>query len=226
MTGIVIFAGDVTLEKALWDNIWGQYIYLKLDQKPGDKYGANPFKKFTKRRKGRVGTRFGAVFTCNDASTFYTDEVMLKSWADGAKGWTLQLWVNPEPDGLHPFMNVDNKSVFALAMVELDDDNSVIDQDKRDRVEQAPKTRAKRTLSNYAATLCREPMFMRYLGDEYGLSCEPNFANEVATNWMRNFLKINSRSQLDTDEYAAAQFHDLIRHPYRKWYNERFPGAG
>ncbi len=226
MTGIVIFAGDVTLEKAIWDNIWGQYIFLKLDQKPGDKYGANPFKKFTKRRKGRVGTRFGAVFTCNDASTFYTDEVMLKSWADGAKGWTLQLWVNPDEGGSHPFMNVDNKSVFALAMVELDDDNSAIDQDKRDRVEQAPKTRAKRTLSNYAATLCREPMFMRYLGDMYGVVCEPAFANEVATNWMRKFLDIESRAELDYKEAKADRFHASIRGPYREWYNNRFPGAG
>ena len=226
MTGIVIFAGDVTLEKAIWDNIWGQYIFLKLDQKPGDKYGANPFKKFTKRRKGRVGTRFGAVFTCSDASTFYTDEVMLKSWADGAKGWTLQLWLNPDEDGLHPFMNVDNKSVFALAMVELDDDNSAIDQDKRDRVEQAPKTRAKRTLSNYAATLCREPMFMRYLGDMYGLCCEPAFANEVATNWMRKYLDIESRAELDYKPKKADRFHASIRGPYRQWYNDRFPGAG
>ena len=222
MSGIVVFAGDVTLEKA----IWGQYIFLKLDQKPGDKYGANPFKKFTKRKKGRVGTRFGAVFTESDGSTFYQDEVMLKNWADGAKGWTLHLWVNHDEVGMHPFMCVDNKTVFALAMVELDDDNSVIDQEKRDRVERAPKTARKRTLSNYAATLCREIMFMRYLGDTYGLASEPEFANEVATNWMRKFLGIESRAELDTDVYKASEFHKRVRKPYRKWYNERFPGAG
>lgn len=215
---IVVFAGNVTLEKVIWDNLWGQYIFLKLSQKPGDKYGANPFKKFTKMRKGRVGTIFGAVFSSLNGDTFYQDEVMLKNWADGAAGWTLHLWVNPDSDGFHPFMNVDNKTEFALAMVELDDDNVAIDQEKRDRVEAAPKTRAKRTLSNYAAVLCREPMFMRYLGDTYGVACEPAFANEVATNWMRTFLGIKSRAELDTDEHVAEQFHTDIRQPYRKWY--------
>ena len=217
MSGIVIFAGDVTLEKAVWDNVFGMYIFLKLSQQPGDKQSPNPFKKFTKRRKGKVGTRFGAVFTLSDGSTFYQDEVMLKNWADGAKGWTLHLWVNPDKDATHPFMEVSNKSVFALAMVELDDDNIAIDQDKRDRVEAAPKTRRQRTLSNYAAQLCREPQFMRYLGDTYGLCCEPAFANEVATNWMREFLKIKSRSELDTDMLVAATFHKKIRLPYRDW---------
>lgn len=219
MSGIVVFAGEVTLEKAIWDNVWGQYIFLKLSQKSGDKQSPNPFKKFTKRRKGKVGTRFGAVFTSSDGSIFYQDEVMLKNWADGSSGWTLHLWINSDDGGLHPFMNVDNKSVFALAMVELDDDNSVIDQDKRERVESAPKTARKRTLSNYAATLCREPMFMRYLGDTYGLCCEPAFANEVATNWMRKFLKIESRAELDTDAFAVARFHSEIRRPYKAWFD-------
>lgn len=221
MSGIVVFAGEVALEKAIWDNLWGQYIFLKLSQLPEDKGHPNPFKKFTKRKKGKVGTRFGSVFTCADGSTFYQDEVMLKNWADGSKGWTLHLWVNPEPDGMHPFMNVDNKSTFALAMVELDDDNTVIDQDKRERVESAPKTARKRTLSNYAATLCREPMFMRYLGNKYGLCCEPAFANEVATNWMREFLGLKSRAELDTDSMLAELFHRNIRVPYHQWCNRK-----
>lgn len=221
MSGIVVFAGDVTLEKAVWDNLWGQYIFLKLDQQPGDKQSPNPFKKFTKRKKGKVGTRFGAVFTLSDGSTFYQDEVMLKNWADGAKGWTLHLWVNSDAAGLHPFMDTENKSVFALAMVELDDDNTVIDQAKRDRVEKVPKAARKRTLSNYAAQLCREPMFMRYLGDTYGIACEPAFADEVATNWMRSFLKIESRAELDTDAFVVATFHNKIRRPYAKWSAKR-----
>ena len=221
MSGIVVFAGDVTLEKAVWDNLWGMYIYLKLDQQPGDKRSPNPFKKFTKRRKGKVGTRFGAVFTLSDGSTFYQDEVMLKNWADGSSGWTLHLWVNSNEDGVHPFMNVENKTAFALAMVELDDDNTVIDQVKRDRVEAAPKKARQRTLSNYAAMLCREPMFMRYLGDTYGIACEPNFANEVATNWMREFLKIQSRAELDTDPMVEAKFHTRIRRPYKAWHEKK-----
>ena len=60
--GIVAFAGEVTLEKVIWDNVWGQYIFLKLEQQKETKL-ANPFKKFTKMRANKVGTRFHAVFS-------------------------------------------------------------------------------------------------------------------------------------------------------------------
>jgi len=216
--GLVAYRGMVTLEKAVQDNVWGNYAQFKMSQELSETGKANPMKRFTKMRKGKVGTRFEATFCLLDGSTYYSDEVMLKSWADGATGWTLHLWVSADNCGLHPFMGVDNKTEFALAMVELDDDNSVIDQEKRDRVENVPKAARKRTLSNYAAMLCREPMFMRYLGDTYGIGSEPAFTDEVATNWMREFLKIKSRAELDTDTYAANRFHKQIRGPYRKWF--------
>lgn len=221
--GIVVYADDATLEKVIWDNLWGQYIFLKLEQKPGDKYGAHPFKKFTKMRKGKVGTRFGAVFSLSNGDIFYNDEVMLKNWADGASGWTLHLWVSPDKDGFHPFMDVDNKDVFALAMVELDDDNVAIDQDKRDRVEAAPKTRRERTLSNYAAQLCRNKTFWEFATTQKGLwpkdyeaLADQGFENLLAV-WMRNYLGIKSRSELDTDRHVADQFHADIRRPYARW---------
>jgi len=219
--GIVAFAGDVTLEKAVWDNLWGQYIFLKLSQQKDEIKTANPFKKFTKMRKGKVGTRFHAVFSLSSGDIFYEDEVMLKNWGDGSSGWTLQLWVSPDKDGFHPFMDAealdrDDKVVFALAMVELDDDNTAIDQDKRDRVERAPKTRRQRTLSNYAAQLCREPLFIRYIGDKYGQ--QPEGKAEIwAAAWMRSYLGIESRAQLDSDRYVADQFHADIRRPFAKW---------
>lgn len=217
--GIVVYADDATLEKVIWDNLWGQYIFLKLEQKPGDKYGAHPFKKFTKMRKGKVGTRFGAVFSLSNGDIFYNDEVMLKNWADGASGWTLHLWVSSDKDGFHPFMDVDNKDVFALAMVELDDDNVAIDQDKRDRVEAAPKTRRERTLSNYAAQLCRDPQFHFYLESQGKLTWQnpDEDHSEGCAAWMRMYLGIDSRSQLDSDRFVADQFHADIRRPYAKW---------
>jgi len=227
--GIVAFAGDVMLEKAIHDNVWGMYVFLKLSQQKAEIKTANPFKKFTKMRKGKVGTRFHAVFSLSSSGTgsgdtagtegiFYEDEVMLKNWSDGSSGWGLHLWVSPDRDGFHPFMGQDNKEVFALAMVELDDDNTAIDQDKRDRVESAPKTRRQRTLSNYAAQLCRQPMFIRYLGDKYGQQPESEEGAEIwAAAWMRSYLGIESRSKLDSDRFVADQFHADIRRPFAKW---------
>ena len=215
-SGIVAFAGDVTLEKSIWDSVWTMYIFLKLGDKGLQPELANPFKKFTKMRKGKVGTRFHAVFSLSNGDIFYDDEVMLKNWSDGSSGWTLHLWVSPDKDGLHPFMGVEDKTVFALAMVELDDDNTAIDQVKRARVEAAPKTRRLRTLSNYAAQLCRQPEFWTYLADRYDLVIVRDQA-EVAALWMRERLGIDSRAQLDDDRFVADQFHADIRRPFAKW---------
>lgn len=218
--GIVAFAGNVTLEKVIWDNVWGQYIFLKLAQQKSEIKTANPFKKFTKMRKGRVGTRFSAVFSLSNGDIFYNDECMLKNWSDGSAGWGLHLWVSPDKDGFHPFMEQSSteKPEFGLAMVELDDDNSVIDQDKRDRVEAAPKTRRQRTLSNYAAQLCREPAFWKYIESRTDIKLvHEEWGPEVAATWMRKFLGIKSRSELDSDRHVADQFHADIRRPYAKW---------
>jgi len=223
---IVAYAGEVTLEKAIWDTVWGQYIQVRLEQRPHEKTTANPFKKFTKMRKGKVGTRFGAVFTCADGSTFYQDEVMLKHWGDGTTGWTLHLWINSDDEtGRHPFMSCDAGDVFALAMVELADDNTAIDQVKRERVEKGPKTRHEMKLSNYAAMLCRLEAFWDYLDehhhkfdDERKLGLENEAA---AAKVMRDFLGIESRSELDTDAAVADHFHADIRRPYAKWVGAR-----
>ncbi|KKN76152.1 hypothetical protein LCGC14_0373470 [marine sediment metagenome] len=218
MSGIIAYQGIVKMEKSTWDTVWGMYAQFSMEQGKDELGSANPLKRFTGMRKGRVGTIFAAVFNSPTTGITLDDEVMLKGWSDGTTGWKVTFWFNGEAANEHPFMRFDKGAEFALVLVELDDDNSAIDQVKRDRVETAPKTARKRTLSNYAAMLCREPMFMRYLGDTYGLSCDPKFADEVATNWMREFLGIKSRSELDTDQFVAGQFHADIRGPYRKWH--------
>jgi len=218
--GIIAFAGEATLEKVIWDNVWGQYIFLKLNIHEGvtDPKLAHPFKKFTKMRKGKVGTRFHAVFSLSDETIIYQDEVMLKNWSDGSTGWGLHLWVSPDSDGFHPFMGCRDKQVFALGMVELADDNTAIDQVKRDRLEQTPKKRRDLTLSNYAAQLCKQLEFYAWLEAKHGLTIHRDHIN-VAATWMRGYLGIDSRAELDTDRHVADQFHADIRRPFARWHS-------
>jgi len=223
MSGIIAFAGEVVLAKAVWDNVWGMTAQFKLDQKPHEKTTANPFKRFTKMRKGRVGTRFGAVFTFEDESICYKDEVMLKGWNDGTGGWVVTFWLRPdEESGLHPFMTLENGQALALAMVELDEDDTAINQVKRERVEVAAKYR-KQSLSNYAAMLCRTPQFWFYLekAGRVGWSDPDEDHTDGCSAWMRHFLSIKSRSELDTDPDRAAAFHTGIRKPYAEWMEGR-----
>ena len=227
MNNIIAFKGNVTLDKAIWDNIWGMYATFDLEQAPQDKNNANPFKKFTKMKKGKVGTRFGAVFTFADESTAYQDEVMLKGWNDGTTGWRVTLWMNADSHGLHPFMSLDKGQELALVMAELDDDNEVIDQVQRERVTEAKKHR-KQGLSNYAALLCRTPEFWLYLRNEVKLDAmwtdteyPPQNAEEISAEWICSELCIDSRSELDRNHDAADGFHKHIRGPYAEWTSRR-----
>ena len=218
--GLIAYKGQVTLDKAVWDNITGMTMVVDLEQRPHELTAANPFKKFTKMRKGRVGTRFSVVMMSDgDKSPAYDDEVMLKGWNDGTNGWRVTFWINADEDGLHPFMNDDKGSEFALVAGELDDDNEAIDQVKREKVETAVK-RKHQGLSSYAAMLCRTPGFHKWLEEKQGLivlSPEMGKWEDAAKVWMCQKLGIESRAELDSDAYRALMFHAEIREPYAAW---------
>lgn len=222
---LIAFRGNVTLDKAVWDNIWGMYVTFDLEQRPHELLAANPFKKFTKMRKGKVGTRFEVVIVAegeDDDMPAYDDELMLKGWNDGTTGWRVTFWLNPEPvTGLHPFIKFDRGAKFALAAVELDDDNTPIDQVKRERVTTA-KTIRKQGLSNFAALLCRTLEFHAWLEETQGcIVPDPSKWEDSAKVWMCAKLNIESRAELDSNSVIAGQFHTQIRRPYSEWNESR-----
>jgi len=213
---------SVKLEKAQWDTTYGMWVTFELPQSDAAIKQAHPFKKFTKRRKDRTGTRFAAVFYTMDEISAYQDDVMLKGWSDGTSGWKVSFYVNADDEGFHPFMSFDKGHEFALAMVELDDDNEAINQTKVERLEAAKEGRKSPRLSNYAAQLCRTPEFIRYIGDRCGEQpSSPEHSEQFAAEWLRKTLKIASRRELDTDGEAATCFHKRIREPYNMWYRAR-----
>lgn len=218
---LIAFKGKVTLEKATWDTPWGMYALFELEQRSHESLTAHPFKRFTKMRKGKVGTRFSAVFVLSSGEVIYDNEVMLKGWTDGVTGWKVTFWIDADQQindchEVHPFMQFAKGEEFTLAIVELQDDNTPVDQVKRDRVERGTKRVQK--LSNFAAMLCRTPNFWDYLDGNYtnfdhyrkqGLDNE-----EAATKQLKFLLSIKSRAELDSDPVAANKFHNHIRIPY------------
>lgn len=217
---LIAYKGDVELDEAKWDNSWGMTARVKLEQRPHELNAANPFKRFTKMRRGKVGTRFQAVFVeygkADEELPLYDDEVMLKNWSDGTTGWKLTLWVQPNDDGLHPFMDHEKGQKYMLVMVELDDDNEAINQKKRDRVERA--TEAKKggyRLSSYAAMLCQNHDFWDWL-NATAHDTDVRSAEDAAV-CMRDMLGIESRRQLDQDDEIADRFHNSIRKPFADW---------
>lgn len=222
LKNMIAFKGKVTLDKAVHDNIWGMYVIFELEQRPHELNAANPFKRFTKMKKDKVGTRFSAVIVDNDEETVYEDELMLKGWNDGTTGWKVTFWLNEEDSlaSTHPFINFDKGTEFALAAVELDDDQEPIDQVKRERVETAVKHR-KQGLSNFAALLCRTPEFQQWLFDVHNVGWEKGKEEDKAKAWMCEKLNIDSRAELDTNTAVAGMFHAQIRRPYAEWNAQR-----
>jgi len=226
---LVAFKGKVTLEKAVWDNVNGMTALFALEQRPHELTAANPFKKFTKMRAGKVGTRFSAVMISGE-TTVYDDELMLKGWNDGTSGWKVTFWMQGT-DGLvtaHPFMEYEKGDEFSLAIVELGDDEAPVDQVKRDRVETAVKHR-KQGLSEFAALLCRTSEFWGWLAAAHDVDFSvdgdatypPPDASIRAREWLCKELNIESRAELDSNTVVAGQFHATIRRPYADWVEDR-----
>lgn len=71
-------------------------------------------------------------------------------------------------------------------------------------------------LCKWLVMRCAEPEFWRFLESEvtdgYPVKDE-KYAGQV----VKDFLGIESRKEVDTDEAAEKQFHDFVRVPFQRW---------
>ena len=89
-------------------------------------------------------------------------------------------------------------------MVRLNDENMPLDRDKEFEGERAVKL---------AAVLCKEESFWEFLNDT-GEIFDCN--EQEATSWLRQRLKIKSRSELKTN-VESRQLLEKINKEYMKW---------
>lgn len=130
---LIAWHGTVELLNAAWSLDAGRTVELRLC---GDAYDRiHPFKRFQKKRNGRVGTRFQAVFSrVEDQAELLNMEVMLAAWKDSSSiGQSILLWLDDEVE-MHPFCGCSRRKtnqsgdVFALVLVELNDDDAPVRQ--------------------------------------------------------------------------------------------------
>jgi hypothetical protein len=214
------WTGIVTMHNAAWGDETGSTVTFKLPMNTSGE-SRNPFHTFTKRRKGKAGTRFFMAVTTAESApvVIYRDEVMLAGWNDSQlHGHTVKFWICNDKMG-HPFEGFSRTQEMALALSELDDDNEPVDQKMRDRVEQQHDT-GRQKLSNVAAMLCRTEAFWAYTQD-IPLAIHPGATDdESAKQWMYQELGMDSRAELDKNPQLAQQFELKIRKPYQKWYDQ------
>jgi hypothetical protein len=236
MSDTMAWYGIVQMKEAKWLDNEGTTVtfYLPMD---GQEDKRNPFEKFTKRRKGKAGTRFmlacqrmltkakaepiegGVRFSDHQEvrESIYEDEAMLAGWNDAqTTGHTVKFWLCNDAMG-HPFEGCTRKlDQFAISLVELDDDQEPVDQKMRDRVEQGSKRPSER-LSYVAAMICKEPAFWAYcnsvIEEEDWVSAKVD-SEEDARRYICNECGILSRAELDKEGQHVQIFHDKIRKPY------------
>lgn len=137
MNNLIAWQGEVEVLNATWSLDQGRMVEFRLCGEAFNR--VHPFKIYQQRRGGRVGTRFTAAFArITSGEHLNTFDLMLASWKDGStNGQSVVFWIDDEPD-MHPFAGCERRKngtpgdMFALVLVELQDDDTPINQAHRE----------------------------------------------------------------------------------------------
>ena len=224
---IVAHQGMMELLDAKWELNSGRTVKLRIVDNPEAPLIVNPFTQFVRRRGNRVGTRFEAAFVrYGEGRPFFKGEMMLAGGGQPlGQGMWVKFWLDDEADH-HPFAGCAGRKgdhpgdLFGVVMVELDDDDVVIDQAKRRRVE----GKQGGALARYSALLCTNELFLQYLSEKMGVGDPITYrpaewwaSEDHAARWIRWACGVESRAELDNNAKAAEIFHERIRRPYSEW---------
>lgn len=208
------FEGEVELLNAKWDLDSGRTVEFRITGEFSSM--RHPFKDFTRKRNGRVGTRFNSVCARSLVGEIqYNGEMMLADWQEKpGTGMTVRFWLDDEALA-HPFAGCTKRGrsapgeMFALALVELNEMN------EPEQHEDVPQHgRKKRTLSQDAHLMVTSPMFVQYLTEMRPIK---SWTPANAKDYVKMVLEIESLSELDHNPQKQAAFHEQIRKPYANW---------
>ena len=128
---IVAHKGMVELIDASWNLTKGRTVKFRLVDDADKPIIVHPFTQFVRRRGNRPGTRFNATFVrYGMEDIFYQGELMLMSGGNPlGQGMWVSFWLDADGSD-HPFAGCTGRGsdhpgdMFAVAFVELDDDDS------------------------------------------------------------------------------------------------------
>jgi hypothetical protein len=212
---MIAYHANVQMHEAKWTDKEGSTVTFKLPMGQQEDH-RNPFYYYTKRRKGRAGTRFMMVVVDQKLrQEIYKDEAMLCGWNDSqTNGHTVKFWLTHDHMG-HPFEGYERHEPerFYISMVEIDDDQEPIDQQVREKVEKSAKRPSER-LSYAAVMLCKNEGFWTWLTETTNVAVN---SEDDARIVMLDMLGLPSRGILDKNEYQAKRFHEIVRKPFVEW---------
>ncbi len=195
----IAFVGEIEFAGASESDTSGRRVKLRLIRAPEELGKVNPFAKFTRRRKGHVGSRFDVAFAEIDGPKEFMVETWLADWGDSPKGSTITLALNTEQE-THPFMHDRRASKeqagtrYMATFVERGDDEAVVQQEKVERAEQVRRTGRNQTLSNVARVMVKNQRFRDWLRETVE---DKDWSIEAADFWLKAKLRIDSKAELD-----------------------------
>lgn len=195
----IAHVGELEFSGASESDTSGRRVKFRLIRAPEELGKVNPFAKFTRRRKGHVGTRFDVAFNEVDGPKELMVEIWLADWGDSPKGSTITLALNNE-QAVHPFMHDRRASKeqagsrYMATFVERGDDEAVVQQSKVERAEQARRTGRHQTLSNVAQIMVKNQRFRDWLRETVK---DEDWTIVAADHWLKETLGVHSKAELD-----------------------------
>lgn len=142
----------------------------------------------------------------------------VKTLADG----TLRISIDISPTEAQEAFALFGAPNVPIALARLTQDASIASAQASTIAADKPKGGA---LSKWAAMRCAESDFQKFIRPIYdkfmgGVFSEYDFGGD-AESWARHCIlvicDIESRAELDTNEYAKVRFNTIIREPYIEW---------
>lgn len=110
---------------------------------------------------------------------------------------------------------------FHIILIEIQEDDQVINQDKREAVEKATDSGPKKKMNRVrnAAMLCQDDGFLKYLESLGHIrdTQSKKFKVDVASEFIRRKVGIQSRADLGTDDAAWQRYQAQVIQPFHQW---------
>lgn len=217
---VVAFHGQVELVK--WSVMSGQDPKVKLKLEGGrDDLGC--FDGAARRRSGKAGQRYQCYWADDNGDPIEVESSPIAAFSESGppdqvwlwgSGWHhstgAQITVAVPWENLTGFWHgVTPGTKFFLTLVELEEDESPVDQKQAKRIEDdLAKTKVVGgPVAINAGRLCNDPEFLDFVGAS--MEIDGPVTPIHAAEFVRDYCKVESRAMLDHDDKARMLFEDL-----------------
>lgn len=221
---LIAFEGQVKLAKWADSSSGGPKVTFALL----DKDALTPFDKTTKRRGRKSGQRFLLILADSTGQPMpeAPDECVLlgASWTH-TQGATVVFAFDSAEYWRH-FTTADqseNPTQFHLTLVEMQDDETPVDQVSQDTLEKATKRKGG-PKSKHVAQVMQSPDFRSFVGKRLEMpeSRWDMVTPDMADKWVKQVVGIASKADLDHEPAAWERYEKLVRRPFITWARSYF----